>query len=157
MKTTLIALILLLATSLTSVFATAYPGRGDYGRARGLGRGQPTESFRQSCQVIRESRYNIEAYCGAIDGRQVYSNFDRSYCTGDIANIDGYLECRGGYNQAFLPSGSYLNSCTSCSADSRSLECQCRGIRGNFKFSLLNYRQCYGDIANIDGTLMCSR
>lgn len=151
MKSALIAFVLLA----TSLFANAYPRHGGGGWDRP---GRPTESFRETCNVIREDWSFIEADCRTIRGDYRYNNFDRRGCTSDIANINGRLQCgNSDNNPGQLPSGSYQRSCEQCYADSSVLQCQCEDTRGNFRSTSINYRRCSSDIANINGQLMCGR
>jgi hypothetical protein len=62
-----------------------------------------TQSFRQSCNILREFNGMVEANCRAINGRWVYNRVDISRCSGDVTNSNGTIVCTGnssypGYN-----------------------------------------------------------
>jgi hypothetical protein len=172
MKSIFLALIVLT----TSFFAFADFDRGVIG---GIGsyRRQPSESFRQTCRVVRENRFHIQAYCRTIAGQMVYNDFDRRFCETDIANIDGRLICAGseedpnypgqpnypgnpGYPgqpnyPAPLPAGSYQRSCQQCQADGVTLSCQCLDTHGQYHFTSIGYQRCGQEIGNLNGQLVC--
>lgn len=146
-KSILIALFLTMAFQAVSAFADWHGGN--------RWPGPVTESFRATCSVIWENRYEIRANCRTIDGRWLYNDFDRTGCRSDIANIDGRLTC-GTQPGGWLPSGSYLQTCYDCRMFGNSrLECACKDMQGNFRSTSLDVRNCRSDIANINGELRC--
>jgi len=54
-----------------------------------------------------------------------------------------------------LPSGSYQQSCGSCSVSGSTLSCNCRSVYGYYYATSINYGSCYNGIDNINGTLEC--
>lgn len=56
-----------------------------------------------------------------------------------------------------IPSGSYTQSCSSCTYDdsTKVLNCQCKTTTGAIKNTTLNTTSCAGDISNINGSLAC--
>src|SRR5205085_4804600 len=57
-----------------------------------------------------------------------------------------------------LPPGSYRDSCRNAHADGNRLSAFCRTRDGNtIGTRLEGYRQCYGDIMNDDGRLVCKQ
>lgn len=116
-----------------------------------------SESFRQSCRIRYETWDRVQADCRTISGHYIYNDFDKRGCVGDIANIDGNIQCERRQHRPSIPRGSYLQSCNSCSADRYVLSCQCLDRRGNTQYtSLYDYDYCRGDIANINGNLTCN-
>jgi hypothetical protein len=61
-----------------------------------------TESFRQTCRVVFEDQQNVQAYCLDTSGRQIFNNSSK-FCTGDLANMNGYITCSAGSNQGGFP------------------------------------------------------
>ena len=122
-------------------------------------------SFRQTCNVQYESSYSIRAYCLDTRGYSIFNDFNPAGCIGDIANNDGYLQCQrgnggggGGWddNNGYLPNGSYLQTCNSCSMNGSTLQCSCEDIRGYYNWTALNVRYCGNRvIGNLNGRLAC--
>jgi len=75
------------------------------------------------------------------------------------AAISGALLLIGGTANADpSPAGSYRASCNDISAERGRLAASCRTRDGRWTYTELDhYRDCSGDIANIDGQLRCSR
>ena len=146
MKTVLMSLMLLVGTGVAH--AQGYHGG----------------SFRQSCNVPYDSAYSIQAYCLDTRGNSVYNDFNPASCQGDIANIDGYLQCArgggggggGGNNGGYLPNGSYSQTCNSCSMNGSMLQCSCEDTQGYYHWTYINMRYCGNrPVANLNGRLTC--
>jgi hypothetical protein len=155
MKSIFLALIVLT----TSVFAFANFDRGGVIGSIGFYPAQPSESFRQTCRVVWENRFRIQAYCRSMTGQMIYNDFDRRFCETDIANIDGRLVCAGSEGDpnypALLPSGSYQRSCQQCQVDGVTLSCQCLDTHGRYHFTSIDYQRCGDEISNLNGQLVC--
>ena len=80
-------------------------------------------------------------------------------CDGDIANINGKLQCRrysdiGGGN---LPSGSYRLSCYGSRMNGNTLSATCMDTANRRRNTSINAVTCRGrDIGNLDGSLRCT-
>lgn len=57
----------------------------------------PNGSYQQSCINEQMQGSTLSAYCTAPNGQRVYSSVNLNACSGDIANVNGYLRCQGGY------------------------------------------------------------
>ena len=113
------------------------------------------DSFRQSCQVIRETPRRIEAYCKDVRGNMVYNDFRRGNCR-SVGNNNGRLVCEdSGNGGQQLPPGSYIQSCSSCDVRRNVLSCICQDKNGRGNRTSLELRFCRGPVANDDGHLTC--
>ena len=83
MKSLFLAIVLLVTANLAQ--AQFHRGRGPIDNRR------PTESFRQTCNVVREDYYRIQAYCQSIRGQMLYNDFNRSGCSTDPEKIYPWL------------------------------------------------------------------
>jgi Beta/Gamma crystallin/CVNH domain len=62
----------------------------------------------------------------------------------------------GAADAAPIPQGSYRTTCEDIHAGSNTLTATCRTRRGDWSYTTLgDYRDCQGDIANVDGRLKC--
>ena len=126
--------------------------------------GLPQGSYRQSCQNIRLNGNTLSAGCTAPNGQLLRSSVNAN-CRGDIANMNGYLTCKGG-GPGFgpgpgmgggVPQGSYLQSCRNVRMHPGRLSASCTAPNGQFVHSSLPLGACRrgADIANINGRLQC--
>jgi hypothetical protein len=121
----------------------------------------PDGSYRRSCTDIQIGGSVLYAQCRDRAGDYQASRLRFDQCRGDIANDDGRLTCSGATSGPGRPtggpppSGSYQRSCTGAVMVGPVLGADCRTVRGDFVGSRLDVRPCTGDIANIDGRLVC--
>lgn len=55
-----------------------------------------------------------------------------------------------------LPPGSYRDSCRDCYTKDSQLHCDCRNRTGKWARTWMYYADCYGNIANVDGRMVCT-
>ena len=120
------------------------------------GAAPPNGSYTGSCEQVFVDGENLRANCRNRGGGLVATilpNFGQ--CAMDIFNDDGSLGCGRGVP---VPPGSYSRSCAQVFVDGNDLRAVCRTIRGNTVANRLpDFRQCTGEIQNVDGTLRCDR
>jgi CVNH domain len=115
----------------------------------------PTGSYQATCSDVRMSHGALTATCLTMNQQPRRSSLASiASCVGDIANIDGQLMC----NRRRIPAGSYRQTCTGATMNGDTLSASCRTIDGRWVNTRLGaVRECTGDLANLDGTLSCSR
>jgi hypothetical protein len=114
----------------------------------------PRGSYTNSCWGATADQGTLRAFCRRNDG-SFRLTFLPNYqdCRGDIRNSNGRLECsRRGMN---LPSGDWYVSCRNYRLEGPFLRAECRNRVGVWRFTEINYRQCAGDIRNVNGRLIC--
>jgi hypothetical protein len=57
----------------------------------------PPGSYQQSCTNVQMRGSTLSASCSSTNGHQTYSSLNVNGCNGDIANVNGYLQCNGSY------------------------------------------------------------
>ena len=76
--------------------------------------------------------------------------------TGHYGYVRQPLPAVTGVTPSFLPAGSYLRSCHTCSANNNFMICQCPDIRGDTHVTGIdNPYACSGAISNCNGSLTC--
>jgi len=115
----------------------------------------PPGSYQATCSDARLEHGGLTATCRTMDQQlRVSSLRSVASCVDDIANIDGQLAC----NRRGVPGGSYRQTCVGAAMQGDTLSARCRTIDGRWVDTWLRaVRECVGDIANLDGTLSCSR
>lgn len=116
-------------------------------------------SYARTCRDIYSSvdasGHTLNATC--MDAQQQWApptslqNFD--YCTGDIHNENGVLQCHKGN----APVGSYEHTCQDIHAEGTTLSASCLDVKGTLAApsTLPNFNQCLDSIQNLDGQLRC--
>jgi hypothetical protein len=131
-------------------------------------------SYVRTCAPIYVRGDDLRARCLTASHEWAWTQldgFDR--CRGDIANENGQLRCewRAREHEAeyrdrdhdrdgrrATPRGSYANSCRDISLDGDKLKARCQAADGRWRWTNLDdWDRCRGDIANINGQLMCNR
>ncbi len=142
-------------------------------------------SYVRTCAPIYVRGDDLRARCLTVNQQWAWTQldgFDR--CRGDIANENGQLRCewRGREHDADYrdrdrdrddhdrdrddhdrdhrrePRGSFLNTCRDVRVDGDTLKARCQASDGRWGWTNLNdWDSCRGDIANINGQLMCNR
>lgn len=135
----------------------------------------PPGSYQQSCTGITADWRTLTANCRNRNGGWNYTTLDEyRRCNSDIANDNGNLRCsdddqrgeddrRGGEDAGdgrdhddWAPHGSYEQSCRNVDVDGQSLTAECQDRRARWRYTELDdFRDCRGDIANVDGMLRC--
>lgn len=128
----------------------------------------PPGSYQQSCSNIEVHWDVLSAQCRTRNGNWNFTNLrDYRNCSGDIANIDGRLQCTSGWDDGnnnddddngWVPRGSYRDTCRNEEVQGGTLTAECQDRRGRWRYTELDdFRSCRGDIANWDGMLRCER
>ena len=136
----------------------------------------PPGSYRQTCKNIKMRGDTLRARCKNTYDQWVNTSLDYvSQCTGDIANVDGQLQCntggdggryrdrdRGGYggNGGYgnAPSGSYTQTCRDIQVRGNTLRATCQTTDNQWVDTYLNkFNRCNGEIENDNGRLRCTR
>lgn len=142
-------------------------GAGAAGLQPGYQAGIPNGSYTRSCQEIRIKGDDLEARCQTADGNWHKTKLDDyQKCRGDVANLNGNLQCvAGGYTApGVYPGGyaggpvgsSYTQSCKDIKSHGDDLRARCKTRNGDWhETSMDDYRKCKGQIINDDGNLRC--
>jgi hypothetical protein len=126
----------------------------------------PEGSYLDSCRNTYVEGNTLYGECQDSRGKWKktwISNFD--YCTGDIYNNNGVLDCRGGSAPAAkappppaggLPGGPWSKTCRDPALDGSVLRATCKDNRGTWRPTWIDLRQCASrNIGNDDGLLVC--
>jgi CVNH domain len=96
----------------------------------------------------------LYARCQDASGSWIKSSLADVYrCTGDIANINGSLQCD---ESKGLPAGDYAASCSDLRMRFGWLYARCQTRDGNWVDTSLPAARCNGGISNINGQLTCA-
>ncbi len=114
----------------------------------------PRGSYKQSCQDYYVEGNQLKARCLTKKGILKNTSLNFRKCIGDISNINGELTCESKYAPN-LPEGSYIYSCRDLRIDGDKLKAECQKNNGSWTRTSMNYKNCKGDIANINGRLAC--
>jgi len=124
----------------------------------------PRGSYQQSCSDFYTDGTTLSATCRTRDGDSNYTTLrDYNDCDGDIANVNGRLQCVASHddgqdNDGWEPRGSYRDTCRNVDVEGYTLQAECRDQNGRWRYTeLQNYRSCRGDIFNFNGMLRCRR
>lgn len=75
---------------------------------------------------------------------------------GPIHNDNGNLTCDQSHDN-WLPRGSYKDSCRDMNVEGDELWARCQRQDGGWRQSSIDFRNCYRDITNDNGRLVCGR
>ena len=115
---------------------------------------QPPGSYLQTCRDIRMRGDNLYASCQNAGGSWAKTSLADVYrCTGDIANVNGSLQCD---QSKGLPAGDYAASCRDMRMRFGWLYARCQTSDGNWVDTSLPAGRCNGGISNINGQLTCA-
>ena len=113
----------------------------------------PDGSYLKTCQNISQTQSTVLARCENGRGflRAISINLDRCQPGVGLDNIYGVLTCH-----SRLPSGSYRQSCSDAVVMDGFLRASCLTRSGQVNGSQIRLDACSrGDIANINGQLLC--
>lgn len=123
------------------------------------GKVAPPGSYLHSCKEIKFDGRHLDAHCWQKDGTgPVGASLDTLGCMDLIRNMDGVLTCSKG--DAPPPTGSYYQSCRSIEVSSGAMMLDCDkggkfGGKANWNHNARIDIPCTGDLANINGTVIC--
>jgi len=115
----------------------------------------PPGNYKNSCRNMNVNGDILQAQCQRRDGSWRFSSIDYDECYDDITNQNGRLQCGQRHHHNMLPRGSYKQSCRDLSVNGDVLSAQCQKRDGNWRWSSIDYGDCYGDITNHNGRLIC--
>jgi len=121
----------------------------------GGGNWLPPGNYKQSCRNINVEGNILQAQCQRANGSWRFTSLDYEDCYNDITNQNGRLQCGRRHHHNMLPSGSYKQSCRDLSVNGDILNAQCQKRSGEWRWSSIDYGDCYGDITNRNGRLVC--
>jgi len=116
----------------------------------------PPGNYKDSCEDLIKIGHMLEAKCRKMDGSWQNTALYFGSCNGPIHNDDGNLTCNQGGNNR-VPTGSYQQTCSDINTRGDELWARCQMQDGEWRESSLDYRNCYQDITNQNGRLVCGR
>ncbi len=123
----------------------------------------PRGSYQWTCSDFHTDGTTLSATCRTRNGGDNHTTL-RNYndCDGDIANVNGRLQCvypdDDENNEDRAPRGSYRETCRDVNVEGSTLQAECRDHNGRWRYTeLQNFHSCRGDIANVNGMLRCRR
>lgn len=120
----------------------------------GDGNWLPLGNYKDSCKNMHVEGDILQAQCQRRDGSWRFTSIDYDECYSDITNQNGRLTC-GQRHHHMLPSGSYKQTCQDLSVHGDILDAQCQKRNGEWRWSSIDFGDCYGGIVNRNGTLVC--
>ena len=122
----------------------------------------PRGSYQRTCSGFYTDGITLAATCRTRDGGENYTTLhDYNDCDGDIANVNGRLQCvddDGDNDDDRVPRGSYRDTCRDENVEGNTLQAECQDRNGRWRYTeLQSFRSCRGDIANFNGMLRCRR
>ena len=115
----------------------------------------PPGSYKQTCMNMRVEGNILQARCQRQDGSYRFTSIDYEDCYSDITNQNGRLTCGQRHHHNMLPRGSYKQSCRDLSVNGDILSAECQKRDGNWRWTSIDFGDCYGEIVNQNGRLIC--
>ena len=115
----------------------------------------PPGNYKESCSDIRVEGDILQARCQRRDGSWRFTSINYEDCYSDITNQNGRLTCGQRHHHSMLPRGSYKQSCRDLSVNGDILSAECQKRDGDWRWASINFDDCYGDIVNHNGRLVC--
>ena len=115
----------------------------------------PPGNYKDSCTNIRVEGDILQARCQRRDGSWRFTSINYEDCYSDITNQNGRLTCGQRHHHSMLPRGSYKQSCRDLGVNGDILSAECQKRDGNWRWTSINFGDCYGDIVNHNGRLVC--
>ena len=116
----------------------------------------PPGNYRDSCENLIKIGHMLEAKCQRRDGSWQNTVLYFGSCRGPIHNDNGNLTCDQSHDN-WLPRGSYKDSCRDMNVEADELWARCQRQDGGWRQSSIDFRNCYRDITNDNGRLVCGR
>ncbi|MEM7008569.1 MAG: CVNH domain-containing protein [Thermodesulfobacteriota bacterium] len=117
----------------------------------------PPGNYKDSCTDLVKIGHMLEAKCRKEDGTWQNTVLFYGSCDGPIHNNNGQLTCNQGGGGNWLPPGSYQNSCRNMDVRGNILQAQCQRQDGSWRYTSIDYEDCYSDITNQNGRLQCGQ
>ncbi|MEX0999320.1 MAG: CVNH domain-containing protein [Thermodesulfobacteriota bacterium] len=117
----------------------------------------PPGNYKESCTDLLKIGHMLEAKCRKQDGTWQSTVLFYGRCNGPIHNNNGQLTCNQGGGNNRLPPGDYKNSCRDMNVNGDILQAQCQRRDGSWRFTSIDYDECYNDITNRNGRLVCGQ
>jgi len=115
----------------------------------------PPGNYKDSCRNMRVEEDILQAQCQRRDGSWRFTSIDYDECYSDITNQNGRLTCGQRHHHHMLPSGSYKQTCRDLSVHGDILDAQCQKRNGEWRWTSIDFGNCYGEIVNRNGRLVC--
>jgi len=115
----------------------------------------PPGDYKNSCRDMNVNGDILQAQCQRSDGSWRFTSIDYDECYNDITNRNGRLVCGRRHHNNMLPRGSYKQTCRDFSINRDVLQAQCQKRNGELRWSSIDFGDCYEDIANRNGRLVC--
>ena len=117
----------------------------------------PPGNYKDSCENLIKIGHMLEAKCRKRDGTWQNTALYFGSCNGPIHNDNGNLTCNQGGRDNWLPPGSYKDSCRDMNVNDDTLWARCQSRDGEWRQSSIDFRNCYQDITNDNGRLVCGQ
>ena len=121
----------------------------------GGGNWLPPGNYKNSCRNMNVNGDILQAQCQRRDGSWRFTSIDYDECYDDITNQNGRLRCGQRHHNNMLPRGSYKQTCRDLSVNGDILNAQCQNRNGNWRWSSIDFGDCYGEVVNRNGRLVC--
>ena len=121
----------------------------------------PRGGYQRTCSDFYTDGTTLSATCRTRWGGENFTTL-RNYhdCDGDIANVNGRLQCvhDDDDDDDWVPRGSYRETCRDEAVEGDTLQAECEDRNGRWRYTeLQSFRSCRGDIASVNGMLRCRR
>ena len=124
------------------------------GTARAAMMDGPPGTYLDTCRDVHMRGDTLVAKCQKVDNHWRDTSLDDVYrCVGDIANLDGRLQCS---RTPTRPAGDYAETCRDIRMRVNTLYAKCKTMDGYWVETQLDgFSRCRGPIANVNGQLRC--
>ena len=124
------------------------------GTARAAMMDGPPGSYLDTCRDVHMRGDTLVAKCQKVDNHWRDTSLDDVYrCVGDIANLDGRLQCS---RTPTRPAGDYAETCRDVRMRVNTLYAKCKTMDGYWVETQLDgFSRCRGPISNVNGQLRC--
>ena len=124
------------------------------GTARAAMMDGPPGTYLDTCRDVHMRGDTLVAKCQKVDNHWRDTSLDDVYrCVGDIANLDGRLQCS---RTPARPAGDYAETCRDIRMRVNTLYAKCKTMDGYWVETQLDgFSRCRGPIANVNGQLRC--
>lgn len=121
----------------------------------GGGNWLPPGNYKETCRNMRVNGDRLNAECQRREGSWRFTSIEYDECYSDITNQNGQLTCGQRHHHNMLPKGSYRKTCQDISINGDVLDAQCQKRDGSWRWTSIDFGDCYGEIVNENGRLVC--
>lgn len=115
----------------------------------------PPGNYKETCRGINVEGNRLWAECRKEDGGWRESSINYNNCYSDLANQNGRLVCGRRHHHNYLPDGNYKETCRNMMVNDDVLNAECRKRNGEWRNTSIDFGDCYGNIVNDNGRLVC--